>query len=95
MPPSPVQVGVLRIHDLDVGRLTARVVYAHALEGDDGSPGRVFPPVPDPLLKLELGSQDLHVAELTVDVLYAHDIKAKWVHIDETHAKVKMKGHGD
>jgi hypothetical protein len=94
-PPSvPTEARVLRIHDLKVGRLVARVVHAHELDAAAGSPGLVLPPEPDALLKLQLGSRDLEVAELTVDILYAHDIKAGWVHIDRTHARIKKKEHG-
>jgi hypothetical protein len=83
---------VLRVHDLKVGRLTAGVVHAHELDATSGSAGLVLPPEPDALLKLQLGTQDLEVTELTVDVLYAHDIKAGWVGIGATHAKLKKKG---
>jgi hypothetical protein len=55
----------------------------------------VLPPEPDALLKLELGVQDLKADELTVDVLFAHDIKAGWVQLDETHARVKMGKGGE
>ena len=73
------------------------MVFAHQLEAAGGSAGLVLPPPPDPLLSVDLGAQDLNVSELKVDVLYAHDIKAGWIHIDETHAKVKMTkgGHED
>jgi len=92
-PPAPTEARVLRVHDLKVGRLVARVVHAHELDAAAGSPGLVLPPEPDALLKLQLGSRDLDAAELTVDVLFAHDIKAGWVHIDTTHARIKKKGH--
>jgi hypothetical protein len=94
--PAPtVEPRVLRVHDLKVGRLTARVVHAHQLEFASGSAGVVLPGEDDALLMLELPAKnDLEVPELTVDVLYAHDIKAGWVHIDETHAKLKMPKAG-
>jgi len=90
----PAEPRVLRVHDVKVGRLTARVVHAHQLEAAAGSAGRVLPPDADALLKLELGAQDLEVDELTVDVLFAHDIKAGRVQLEETHARVKMPGKG-
>jgi hypothetical protein len=85
---------VLRVHDVKAGHLTARIIHAHELEAAAGTAGRVLPPDPDPLLKVELGAEDLEAGDLTVDVLYAHDIKSGSVHADETHAKVKIgKGH--
>ena len=86
-PPEP---RVLRVHDLEVRRLTARVVHARELHASTGSVGVVLPSDPDSLLQLELGPQNLKVDELTVDVLFAHDIKAGWIHVDEAHAHVKI-----
>jgi len=91
-PPPPSWPRVLRVHDVKVGRLTARVVHAHQLDAASGSAGIVLPPDPDRILKRERGTQDIEAAELTVDVLFAHDIKAGWVHIEQTHARVRIKG---
>jgi hypothetical protein len=86
----PAEPRVLHVHDLDVRRLTARVVHAHELHAATGSVGVVLPSDDDSLLQLELGPQNLKVDELTVDVLFAHDIKAGWIHVDEAHAHVKI-----
>jgi hypothetical protein len=81
----------MRVRDVKVGRLTARVVHAHELEAAAGNLGRVLPPDPEP----QIGAHDLSATELSVDVLYARDIKAGLVHIEETHARVKGKDRGD
>jgi hypothetical protein len=84
--PATTMPRILRVHDLTVDTLTARVVYAHRVDAKSGTAGQRGVPLSDAELAQQFGSQNLKVSDLAADILYAHDIHAGRVDMTETNA---------
>lgn len=73
---------IIWLHDLHVGTLRARVVYAHdvhALRGSVRSFARSDAP-------RHAAGKDVEVLELAADTVYAHDVHADLIDADEVRA---------